>query len=336
MKSNAISPQKILENVTRNQHFLPRVEQKLNSRNPNASNDKLKIYSFRVTNRERYSIELEGPNGRSIGSNMSLFDLFSFDVPEGGSIRMNFEALFDKYETNIEVHTRSLLAKLPLGSADIKAEIIDLFAAKLLNFVRNPFCIPKVLNTFPKVGSYEPTNPILLDCYRRIINGRKPHQAHLCSQLGITNQIYVEWLRTLFILLIPAVEGHPNIFEGMIKSLIENPNTYVRGYVYDYDSKLCLLSDRGFCQPIPDGSHMALSFNLCSNAFIHYVFADIGTLCQDSFPQGAVEFAKSRLGNRLDVSYQKNDLSMLKLYNRRVIEQCHERVYCSSKDAIDL
>jgi hypothetical protein len=59
-----------------------------------------------------------------------LFDLFSFDVPG--------------------------------GSGDMKAEIIDLFAAKLLNFIRNPFCIEKVLNSFPGVASYDPTDPALL------------------------------------------------------------------------------------------------------------------------------------------------------------------------------
>jgi hypothetical protein len=31
-----------------------------------------------------------------------------------------------------------------MRNADIKAEIIGLFAAKLLNFIRNPFCIEKV------------------------------------------------------------------------------------------------------------------------------------------------------------------------------------------------
>jgi hypothetical protein len=54
---------------------------------------------------------------------------------------MNFESLFQKYEANIEDHTKGLLGKLNSRSGDIKAEIIDLFAAKLLNFVRNPFSI---------------------------------------------------------------------------------------------------------------------------------------------------------------------------------------------------
>jgi hypothetical protein len=152
--------------------------------NPQAGARKLRIYSFEVVNRENYTLALESKNGRLIGSNLSLFDLFSFDIPGGSSLRLNFESLFHKYEAHIEAHTKSLLAKLNARSGDIKAEIIDLFAAKLLNFVRNPFSIVKVLNSFPGVASYDPTDPALLADYRRIVSGRKPHQAHVCALVG--------------------------------------------------------------------------------------------------------------------------------------------------------
>jgi hypothetical protein len=125
-----------------------------------------RIYSFKVVDRENYKLALESSIGRPIGSSLLLFDLFSFDVPG--------------------------------GSGDIKAEIIDLFAAKLLNFIRNPFCIEKVLNSFPGVASYDPTDPALLADYRRIVSGKKPHQAHLCTELGISDVQYVEWLRLLW------------------------------------------------------------------------------------------------------------------------------------------
>jgi len=48
-----------------------------------------------------------------------MLDLFSFDVPGGGPLRLNLETLFHKYEANIEVHTKGLLEKLTLGSTDI-------------------------------------------------------------------------------------------------------------------------------------------------------------------------------------------------------------------------
>jgi hypothetical protein len=162
-------------------------------------------------------LELESRNGRSIDNSLSLFDLFSFDVSRDSDIRMNFEALFQRYETSIETYTRRLLATLSSGTNEVREEVIGLFAANLLNFIRNPYSIKKMMNTFPKVGTYAPVDP--LNSYRRMLGGKKPQQTYLCSQLGIGDGDYIEWLRALFILLIPAKQAHPNVFEHIVKSL---------------------------------------------------------------------------------------------------------------------
>jgi hypothetical protein len=222
-------------NETRNQHFVPQVEQRLNASNPDSTSGKFRIYSFRITDREAYRIELENPRGHAIASTLSMLDLFSFDVLGGGRVRMNLETLFHKYEANVAIHTKGLLEKLAAGSADIKTELIDLFAAKLLNFVRNPFCIQKVLNSFPGVGQYEPTDPELLAVYRRIVNGQKPHQTHLCRQLDVSQETYVEWLRLIFVLLMQTGDDRPNLFEGMIKGLFEARDTEAAAFVWTYD-----------------------------------------------------------------------------------------------------
>jgi hypothetical protein len=327
-------------NETRNQHFVARVEQKLNAINPDSESGKFRIYSFRLVNRQTYEIALENPRGRPIASNLSMFDLFSFDVPGGGRIRTNLEALFHKYELNVETHTKSLLQKLARGSNDIKAEIIDLFAAKLLNFVRNPFCIEKVLNTFPAVVGLEPTGRDLLATYRSIVTGRKPQQAHLCQELGISEETYVKWLRLLFVLLIHTGADQPNLFEGMIKNLFEARGTQAAAFVWIYDNDYCLLSDRSFCQAIPDGAHMSMSFNLCSTAFVDYIFADAATLVQGQASPHFVAYAlaswKERPQATVNVTMLKNDRQGLARYNRRVIEQCRERVYCAAKTGLVL
>lgn len=330
----------MLENDTRNQHFLTRAEQKLNAMNPRADARKLRIYSFKVVDRENYTLALESQNGRLIGSNLSLFDLFSFDVPGGSRLRLNFESLFHKYEAHIEAHTKSLLAKLNARSDDIKAEMIDLFAAKLLNFVLNPFSIVKVLNSFPGIAGYDPTNAALLAAYRRIVNGRKPHQAHLCAQLGISDAQYVEWLRLLFMLLMPMAQGRPNFFEEVIKNLLENRKMHVAAFVCEYDSDRCLISDRGFSQPIADGPHMAFSFNLCATAFADYIFADPAALVQGKASPEFIAQAIARWerlpDKQINVTFMRNNLGMLARYNRRVVEQCYKRVYCSVKDCLVL
>jgi hypothetical protein len=329
----------VLANDTRNQHFLTRVEQKLNALNPQADARNLRIYSFEVVDRENYMLSLESPNGKPIGSNLSLFDLFSFDVPGNSRLRLNFEALFHKHEHYIEAYTKRLLAKLNGSGGDIKAEIIDLFAAKLLNFVRNPFSIVKVLNSFPGVASYDPVDPALLADFRRIVNGRKPHQAYLCTQLGISDAQYVEWLRLLFMLLVPMAKGRSNFFEEMIKNLVENRKTHVAAFVCEYDRDHCLLSDRGFSQPVADGPQMAFSFNLCATAFIDYIFADPATLQGKAPPEFIAQAIASwqRLPEKqINVTFLRNDLDMLARYNRRVVEQCYRRVYCSAKDGLVL
>jgi hypothetical protein len=327
-------------NDTRNQHFLTRVEQKLNALNPNADPRNLRIYSFEIVDRENYRLALESAKGRPIGSNLSLFDLFSFDVPGTNPLRLNFEKLFQKYEISIEVHTKNLLAKLNRNDPDIKAEIIDLFAAKLLNFVRNPFSVAKVLNSFPGLTRYDPADPSLLADYRRIVSGRKPQQTRVCTELGITDTQYVEWLRLLFMLLAPMMKDRPNLFEEVIKTLMEDPKTHVAAFVCEYDTERCLLSDRGFSQPIEDGPHMAFSFNLCSTAFIDYIFADPATLVEG---RASPEFIARALADRerlrqkqIHVTFRRNDLGMLARFNRRAVEQCYRRVYCSAKEGLVL
>lgn len=323
-------------NDTRNQHFLTQGEQRLNALNPQADTRNLRIYSFKLVDRENYRLKLESPKGRPIGKNLSLFDLFSFDVLDNSSLRLNLESLFHRYEGYIETHTKALLAKLNTGDGDIKAEIIDLFAAKLLNFVRNPFCIQKVLNTFPGIASYSPTDPTLLASYQRILTGKKPQQEYLCRTLGVGETQYIEWLRLLFILLVPMANGHLNFFDDMIKRLLEDRKKYIASFVCEYDNANCLLSDRGFSQPIEDGAHMGFSFNLCSTAFVHYIISDPATLLRGKahpeFLAKALADRERLLPPQIDVTFRRNDLDMLARYNRRVVEQCYERVFCAVKD----
>ena len=324
----------MLENDTQNQHFVSQVEQRLNALNPQADPSNQRIYSFEVVDRANHKLALENSIGRPIESNLSLSDLFSFDVPGESRLRLNFESLFQKYEDYIKDHTKSLLGKLNAGTGDIKAEIINLFAAKMLNFVRNPFSIVKVLNNFPGLASYDPTDPALLADYRRVVSGRKPQQAHLCAELGISEAQYVQWLRVLFMLLVPMAEGHPNFFEDMIKRLLENRKKHVAAFVFEYDSARCLLSDRGFSQPIADG----FSFNLCATAFVDYTFTDPATIVQG---KASPEFIARVIANlerlpekQIHVTFQRNNLDMLARYNRLAIEQCYKRIYCSVKDGL--
>lgn len=326
----------MLKNETRNQHFVCRAEQKLNAIDPTGS--KPRIYAFKVTDRDKYTLELESDDGVPISSNLAFLDLFSFDVPGGQPLRHNFEVLFQKYESNISTQTDDLLQKLRIRGGCFRSEIINLFAAKMLNFVRNPFCIAKVLSSFPTLAGYHPTDPVLLASYQRIKNGRRPHQKHLCSQLGITDAQYVEWLSLLFMLLVPMADGCLNFFEEAIKGLLEDRKTYVAATICDFDTDHCLVSDRGFSRPIEDGPHLAFSFNLCSSAFVHFIFADPATLLEGKahpdFLKKTLADWEQRRESQINVTFLRNNTQLLAQYNRRVIEQCHGRVFCSRKDGL--
>ncbi len=81
---------------------------------------------------------------------------------------------------------------------------------------------------------------------------------------------------------------------------------------------------------------MAFSFNLCSSAFIDYIFADVSTIMQGRASPNALASFEKRPEATLNVTLTRNDRAMLARYNRRVIEQCYERVYCSAKDGLVL
>jgi hypothetical protein len=85
---------------------------------------------------------------------------------------------------------------------------------------------------------------------------------------------------------------------------------------------------------------MAFSFNLCATAFVDYVFLDPSTSLKG---KASPEFIARAIANwerlpekQIGVTFVRNNLDMLARFNRRAIEQCYRRVYCSVKDGLVL
>lgn len=324
-----------LQDATRNQHFLPRVEQRLNSINPNAHEKNQRIYAFELEDKETYSIRLVSDKGLKINKSLTLNDLFSFDVLEKEAARYNFEKLFQQYESDIKFNTQSLLSKIPNPQLDIKSEVLNIFVSKFLNFVRNPYSIKKVLNSFPHLATVHPTEPVHLKNFECILNGRKPQQKCLCEQLEIFEHEYTEWLAVIFMLLTRFEDDKPNFIEQVVKSLYENPDSFIMVIIYTYDEKTCLLSDRGYSIPLPEEAHMSFDFNLCSNAFIRYIFGDINKLAPSNAPNILIERFKT-MTKSVDVHNIVNDLDALEQYNKHVVYQCLNTVFNSSIECYGL
>ena len=312
---------------------MSQAEQRLNALNPSADKDNQRIFSFSLADRENYAVTLDDPRGRKIVSNMVLYDLFSFDVAEHGHARSNFEALFGRYESSITRDTLQLVAKLQRGAADIKAEILNILAAKFMNFLRNPHSVKKILNTIGNLGGYHPLDPDLLRQYSAVLAGKKPQQEHLSLQLGITPAEYRAWLSALFMVLTRHDSGEPNLLECIVKALFEEPSNEVLVTVFYYTDehldKRCLLADRGYSTPVPEDEHLSFSFNLRSSAFITYVFADIEKAAPKAATREILETYKKR-HKVVKVTPAKNDLRALSNYNRNVVYQCFNAVYSSS------
>ena len=152
-----------MPSTTANQHFLSRTEQELNALNPTAQHRRnQRIYSFCLVDREKHHIRLDDAEGRHISGNLALTDLFSYSVINKRK-RCNFEHFFGQYEASLRTNTIELLEKLRISNSDIKKEIIEIFAAKLMNFLRNPYSVKKVLNTIRGMLQFHPVDPSLLD-----------------------------------------------------------------------------------------------------------------------------------------------------------------------------
>lgn len=320
---------------TKNQHFVPQIEQRLNASNPGAGDENKKIYAFALVDRENHKIKLKNSGGIKITKSLSLNDLFSFEVLENDPQRYNFEGLFQKYESSIKDNTLSLLEKLSTNGADIKPEILNIFTSKFINFVRNPYSIKKVLNSFPALTKVHPTDPFLYENFERILRGRKPHQKYLCEELGISEKEYAEWLSVIFLLLAPLDKEKPNLLEQIVKGIYESRDSFIMIMIYTYDEKTCLLSDRGYSIPLPEHDHMAFDFNLCSNAFIRYVFGNIDTIAPEIASKERTDLFKS-MPKIINAHQFSNDLNALEQYNKHVVYQCFETVFNSSTECYGL
>lgn len=325
-----------LKSATKNQHFLSQTEQRLNAMNPESSSEKTRrIYEFDIVDKENYEIRLRSAGGTLIGKTLSLHDLFSFDVLDRKGDRYNFEELFNRYESGVKSTTLDLLRKIEIDGENISSEVVNLFSMKFLNFIRSPYSIKKILNTFPVLMTVQPTDPIHLANFQKVLAGRKPQQEYLCRTLNISEKDYIAWLAVIFLLLTPVAEENQNFLNEMVRGLFESKELFMMVLIYTYDEHACLLSDRGFSEPLRNGDdRMAFDFNLYSKGFIRYTFSTIDSVAPSSTPKRVIDLFKET--KKVIAHHRRNDLEALQIYNRHVVYQCYENVFCSQPKCFGL
>lgn len=316
------------KNDSKNHHFIAQIEQKMNAIDPTKAKKSRRIYKFEVIDKDSHKITSLEEKGVKIGGSLSYEDLYTFSILDEG-LRENFEKIFQYYENSIEANTKSVLSKASTPNANIKSEILNIFRYKILNFVRNPYSIKKILNTFSELKGVIPTDPIHFENFERVLNGSNIQQDYLCEQLDITKDDYKEWLAIIFLLLNPMEENEINFLDQFIKRIYENPNSLIKVCIYTYDDETCLLSDRGFSFYELENNTTVWDFNLCSQGFIRYVFMNIEESVPQDTPQKILDMLKST-SNSVDWMTEPNDLIALEMYNQRTVELCYEHVFSSS------
>ena len=328
-----------LVNETQNQHFVSQAEQRLNAINSNAKQINQRIYAFSIVDRDSSEIHLLNQKGRKINSNLSFQDLFSFDILNR-THRRNFEEIFQRYEENITLYTCRFTTKIKQEDSNVREELVNIFALKLLNTLRNPYSIARSLRIFPDIlKNSHPTDPHLYREYEHAVYGNRPHQQTLCRHFGITLDQYNEWIRCLFILLNYVNDKNLTAFEEIIVSLFNDPNLHIGIRLFTYNQETCLLPDIGFVDFGDDPGTMAMAFNLYSRAFVQYVFLNRDTFLEKHearvgpIPQRHREAFEQWKSQQKTVSIypELNNLDLLRAYNAGAVLQCHSHVYGSAK-----
>lgn len=327
-----------LYNNTKNQHFVSRAEQRLNTSTPNLQFDQMRIFAYDVLDRESYRLQLCDKRGFKISKNLSYDNMFTFSTLEN-SFQGNFEDLFQRYENRSISASKRVFTRLIHRMPPEERHIRDLLLGKMLNFIRNPFSIKKLINTFKPILEYKPTDSVALKAFNEVRDGDKPQRDHLCETYGIETSNYDQWIRVIFMLLYPTPgpDGMYNMYERMIEGFIRHETTkavFTFG-IYSAGHKV-LLSDRGFSlidKPGEEG--FTMEFNVCSRC--HFSFSVVDVLKHiEGTKFNNIQIA-SRLASEIMITPYFDNTSLLDGFNARTIYQAYRRVYCSSKiDPCDL
>lgn len=319
-----------LRNGTIQQHYVSQVEQRMNTCTPSAKKNKQRIFSFEIDHQSSADeLRLKPPVSKSIASSLVLEDLFSFDRQPSSRLRHNFESLFHCHEENLHSTTEQLLTKVDEQSPDISEELIKLYEAKLMSFLRNPYSVAKILNTFRGIANYHPTDAALEETFQLVLNGRRPHQVAMCRKLGITDVQYRQWLGLMFMMLTELMPGRGSLFESAVNGLFRSPKIFVGVLVCVYTKEKCLLSDRAFSTHLQNEHAEGMDFNLRHNAFVRYIFASRRAMLPSNTSQYVLDMSET-LAPQIHFVYSVDDMKMLRGYNRNVINQSHSHVFCST------
>jgi len=321
--------------LTKNQHYLSQIEQRLNS----IAGAEQKIFSFTLQDRESCTVKLDNKKGTRIQSNLSFSDLYTFEFLDNG-YRKNFEREFSKYEEKIKIATFALVEKLKEKNNDILIELNDVLCLKFLNLIRNPWNIRKVLNTFGAFTDLYPRSEQLLKEYLLLESRDDGGLERVCRVFNVSKKEYILWMRVIFLSMVDF-DNNESMLENLIRAMLEDKKYATGLYIYGiseaYSDKKPLLSDRAFVDfSDPTEPSLFVAFNLNANYFIKFGLMDVKHFMEQKCPHGMnkekvlSQFYNQQKKIQIHFSEDNEDvLSALANYNMNAVYQCHSKVFCS-------
>lgn len=322
---------------TKNQHYISVAEQKLNSINPNEKKRKnVKIYSFDVIDRENHGIELSNPSLVKAVDNLSFNDLYTFEILDE-KYRLCFENLFERLETKVRDLTNKILDEKEFTVGDF----LGVFKAKLLNMIRNPYCIKFTLVNFESTSDFYPTDEELKCKFEKIDNLHV--DAEILNEYSVSEDEYKKWMKIIFLMVTP-LSGEKYILDTFAENFLNLEKYYHLINIFKYTDEVCLLSDRSYVNlsSLFDKSNgVCFGFNLRYDSFIYITFFpnDLESLANDLLGEEGRNIAKllkekgvDQIQTNLVIHPYIDNLDMLKRYNQHVIYQCVKNVFAAKEN----
>lgn len=321
---------------SKNQHYISVAEQKLNSINPNERTRKnIKLYSFDVIDRENHKIELSSPNLVKAVDNLSFNDLYTFEILDEG-YRLCFEKLFERLERKVRDKTNIILDSNQFTVSDF----LDVFKSKLLNMIRNPYCIKFTLANFESTSNFYPTNEDFKSKLDKIDN--------LIVDVGILNEFsvsegeYKKWLKILFLMVTP-LNDEKYILDNFAENFFNLKKFYHVINIFKYTNEVCLLSDRSYVNLsslFNKSDGVCFGFNLRYDAFIYLIFFpnDLERMAKDLLGEAGENIVKllkergiDQIQTNLVIQPYIDNLEILQSYNQHVVYQSVKNVFAAKK-----
>ncbi|MDC7815664.1 hypothetical protein [Pseudomonas sp. BLCC-B112] len=339
-------------NTTHNQHFVSQAEQRVNSYS-SAPSKGAGIYCFDILDKKEPTVR--PGRKKSIEKNLSFQDLFTI-ARVGDKERVNFEAMFKRYEDGYPAQVSSLLDWVALARGSEKAasgsinleevkgqQFFDLlgyvkyiYTYKVMNWLRNPYKIREVIRNFAPYVDHCIDSPEALRLYLALASKSCEEEKYICKVYGVLPGEYRQWIR-LLLLFLYSDDRNKSSLDGYIEEFFSAKEFVNMVHIHVFDSRCALLTDTGVVKDSSsDGlvAYMNVSSSCVlsiQHAFVEGRFLDL-TMKQLNIPESDRDKCMAALGGKIHGVLRVNDIDILAGYNKICVKAAARQVFSASAE----